>query len=266
MMTSFRAIPWPYARVMDPNRQLGIDAVRAWRARCLMPLALVLLHVFGVSVDDTALRQLATASGAVLVLTHAWTYVRLQAANDTSNSVTVEEECLTFAEYDARAVKQLASSTLIALATAWFLHQAKVVSSLLTLQCVLLPLSVWDAEAVRLHLWREDPSRPCLQRPWPSETDKAFAACVSSARVLRRVRCGGLTGCAHACPLQQDARDQAGVRGAGGAGEAGLAWNPATRVSRRHMQKQKQKSSIDPGVVQVLTRTRRETNLEPSAP
>jgi hypothetical protein len=166
---------------MDPNRQLGIDAVRAWRARCLVPLALVLLHVFGVSVDGAALRQrqLATASGAVLVLTHAWTYLRVQAANDTANSVvTVEAECLTFAAYDTRAVKHLASSTLIALATAWFLHQAKVVSSLLTLQCVLLPLSVWDAEVVRLHLWREDPARPCLQRPWPSETDKAFAACV----------------------------------------------------------------------------------------
>ena len=175
--------PLSYARAMDPSRQLGIDAVRAWRARCLMPLFLVLLHVTGVSLDDTALARLASFAAAVLVLTHAWTYIRVQTANDTANSVVVpqaggEAECLTFAVYDARAAKQLASSTLVALATAWFMHKAKVVSSLLVLQCVLLPLSVWDAEVVRLHLWREDPSRPCLQRPWPSETDKAFAACV----------------------------------------------------------------------------------------
>ena len=172
-------------RHVDPSRELGVDAVRSWRARALAPLALIACNAFGIVLTESRIRTTALACAHILVLTLAVTYSRVRSSGDTVRTAVVPvadgsdtKEEITHMEYDRRCVSQLASSSLVALVTAWLLHTSGLTTNLLVLQCILLPTSVFDAEVVRLHLWREDPSRLCFQRPFRSEPEKLVAAYV----------------------------------------------------------------------------------------
>ena len=101
------------------------------------------------------------------------------AALGTASSSQTCEACaapVSFRDYDVAALRSLSSSLLVAAGSAWALHLAGVTTTLLLLQCALLPLACFDAEVVSLHLFQLPEGRPELQRPWPSETEKAEAA------------------------------------------------------------------------------------------
>jgi hypothetical protein len=96
------------------------------------------------------------------------------------------------------------------LGVAWLLHAAGITSNLIVIQtrafaqrtllrthasklcphtrasaarrrAVLLPLTLFDHEVVRLHLRRDSEAQPALRRPFATEPEKMAAMCVAGA-------------------------------------------------------------------------------------
>ena len=93
-------------------------------------------------------------------------------------------ERLTFCQHDLRALRTLCNSVCVALVTSWLLHVSGWSSTAVCMQSLLLPLTAFDAEVVRLHLWREGEAKESLRRPFRSEAEKTAAAMGELRRVF----------------------------------------------------------------------------------
>ena len=157
---------------------LGARTLRAWRRKAVGPALLVAANAGGVAFTPATVRFCALSCAYSLVICLAATYVRLARRDDRSRSLRLADSAVnvSFRDYDAAALRALASSMFVAAGSAWALHAAGITTSLLLVQCVLLPMACFDAEVVSLHLCGLSEGRPELQRPWPSESEKAEAA------------------------------------------------------------------------------------------
>jgi Phosphate transport (Pho88) len=157
---------------------LGARTLRAWRRKVAAPVLLVVANASGFAFTPENVRFCALSAAYSILICLAATYVRILRRDDRGRVLQAAQGAapVSFRDYDVAALRSLSSSLLVAAGSAWALHLAGVTTTLLLLQCALLPLACFDAEVVSLHLFQLPEGRPELQRPWPSETEKAEAA------------------------------------------------------------------------------------------